>query len=129
MCNSFPGLCKLLVQVMWIGAPGVHKGRIQTELWYLPHGKEAKYEPFLRGHCCCSLTQSCPALCDPMDCSTTGFPVFHYLMEFAQIHVHCVGDAIQPSHLLSPPSPLPSIFLSIRVFSSESVLCIRWPKY
>ena len=43
-------------------------------------------------------------LCDPMDCSTPGFPVLHYLPEFAQIHVHGVSDAIQPSHPLSPPS-------------------------
>ena len=48
---------------------------------------------------------------------------------FAQTHVHQVGDAIQPSHLLSSPSPLPSIFPSIRVSSNESVLHIRWPKY
>ena len=46
------------------------------------------------------------ALCDPMDCSTPGFPVLHYLLEFAQTHVHWVSDAIQPSHpLLSPSSP------------------------
>ena len=76
-----------------------------------------------------SVVQSCMTLCDPMDCSTPGLPVHHQLLEFIQTHVHWVGDAIQPSHLLSPPSPLPSIFLSIRVFSSESVLCIRWPKY
>ena len=54
---------------------------------------------------CCSVAQSCPALCNPMDCSTPGFPVFHYLLEFAQTHVHWVGDAIQPSHPLSSPSP------------------------
>ena len=46
-----------------------------------------------------------------MDCSTTGFPVLHYLLEFAQLHVHCVGDAIQPPHLLLPPSP-PAFSLS-----------------
>ena len=62
-----------------------------------------------------------------MDCSIPGSSVFHYLLEFAQTHVHWVGDAIYPSHSLLPPSP--SIFPSIRVFSSESVLCIRWPKY
>ena len=45
-------------------------------------------------------------LCDPMDCSTPGFSVLHHLLGFAQTHVHWVGDAIQPSHLLSPPSPL-----------------------
>ena len=44
-------------------------------------------------------------LCDTMDCSTTGFPVLHYLLEFAQTHVHSVSDAIQPSHPLPPPSP------------------------
>ena len=64
-----------------------------------------------------------------MDCSTPGFPVHHQLLELAQTHVHRVSDAIQPSHPLSSPSPLPSIFPSIRVFSNESVLNIRWPKY
>ena len=51
------------------------------------------------------VAQSCPILCNPMDCSTPGFPVLHYLPEFAQIHVHCISDAIQPSHPLSPSSP------------------------
>ena len=55
--------------------------------------------------------------------------VHHQLPELAQTHVHQVGDAIQPSHPLSPPSPPASIFPSIMVFSNESVLCIRWPKY
>ena len=52
-----------------------------------------------------SVAQSCPTLCDPMDCSTPGFPVHHQLPEFTQTQVHRVGDAIQPSHPLSPPSP------------------------
>ena len=56
-------------------------------------------------------------LCNPMNCSTPGFPVLHYLPEFAQTHVHQVSDAIQPSRLLSPPFLLPSVFPSIRVFS------------
>ena len=60
-----------------------------------------------------------------MKCSTLGFPVHHQLPEVFQTHVHWVSDAIQPSHPLSSPSPLPSI----RVFSSESVLWIRWSKY
>ena len=51
-------------------------------------------------------TQLCLTLCDPMDCSTPGFPVFHQVLEFAQTHVHWVSDAIQPSHPLSSPSPL-----------------------
>ena len=58
-----------------------------------------------------------------------GFPVHHQLPEFTQTHVHQVGDAIQPSHPLSSPSLVFSIFLSIRVFSNESVICLRWPKY
>ena len=72
---------------------------------------------------------SCVRLCDLMDCSTPGFPVLHHLLEFAQIHVHWVSDSIQPSHPLSSPSP-PAFNLSQhQVFSNESVLCIRWPKY
>ena len=74
-----------------------------------------------------SVAQSCLTLCDPMDCSMPGFPVHHKLPELAQTHVCRVGDAIQPSHHLSSLRFLPSIFLSIGVFSSESVLC--WPKY
>ena len=62
-----------------------------------------------------------------MDCSTPGLPV-HQLREFTQTHVHWVGDAIQPSHLLSSPLLLPSIFPSITVFSNELVLRIRGPK-
>ena len=52
-----------------------------------------------------SVTQSCPTLCDPMNCSTPGLPVHHQLPEFTQTHVHQVSDAIQPSHPLSSPSP------------------------
>ena len=51
-----------------------------------------------------SVSQSCPTLCDPMDCSTPGFPVHHQLLELAQTQVHRVSDAIQPSHPLSSPS-------------------------
>ena len=58
------------------------------------------------GCCCCySVAQSCLILCDPMDCSTPGFPVHHQLLEFTQTHVHSVSDAIQPSHPLLPSSP------------------------
>ena len=56
----------------------------------------------------CSVTKSCPTLCDPMDCSMPGFPVLHYLPEFAQAHVHWVSDDIQPSYPLSSPS-LPAL--------------------
>ena len=72
-----------------------------------------------------SVAQSCPTLCDPVNCSMPGFPVLHCLLEFAHTHVHWVCDVIQPSH----PLLLHSIFPRIRVFSRESVLHIRWPKY
>ena len=68
----------------------------------------------------------CLTLCSPMDCSMQGFPVLHCLLEFAHTHVHWVCDVIQPSH---PLLLLHSIFPRIRVFSRESVLHIRWPKY
>ena len=55
--------------------------------------------------CCCSVANWCPIICDPMNCSTLVFPVLPYFPEFAQTHVHWVGDAIQPSHPLSSPSP------------------------
>ena len=76
-----------------------------------------------------SVTQLCLTLCDPTDCSRPGSPVHHQLLEFTQTHVHQVGDAIQPSHPLSCLLLLPSIFPSIRVFSNESVLHVRWSKY
>ena len=64
-----------------------------------------------------------------MNCSMPGFPVLHYLPEFAQTHVHWFDDAIQPSHPLLALLFLSSIFLSIKVFSSELALCIRWSNY
>ena len=76
-----------------------------------------------------SVTQSCLTHCDPMNCSTPGLPVHHQLPELTQTHVHRVSDAIQPSHPLSSPSLLPPSPPSIRVFSSESALRMRWPKY
>ena len=77
-----------------------------------------------------SVTQSCLTICDPMNRSTPGLPVHHQLPEFTQTHVHRVGDAIQPSHSLSSPSPPAPIPPSIRVFSNKSTLRrVRWPKY
>ena len=73
--------------------------------------------------------QLCLTFCDPMNCSMPGFPVYHQLPELAQTPVQWTGDAIQPSHPLSPPSPPAFNFPSIRVFSNESVLRNRWPKY
>ena len=75
-----------------------------------------------------SVAQSCPILCDPMDCSTLGLPVHHQLLEFTQTHVHHAGDAIQPSNPLSSPSPAFNLSQH-QIFSNESVFLIRWPKY
>ena len=97
----------------------------------------------------CSVTQSSLTVCNPTDCSTPGFPVHHQLLEFAQTHVHWVGDSILPSHPLSSPSP-PAFNLSqdqglfqwvcsfsvnqvffwqwVRSFSMSQFF-IRWPKY
>ena len=75
------------------------------------------------------VAQSCLTLCDPMDYSMPGSPVHHQLLELAQTHVHPVGDATNPLILCRPLLLLPSIFPSIRIFSIESLLHIRWPKY
>ena len=77
-----------------------------------------------------SVTQSVMSLCDTMDCSMPGHLVHRQLLKFTQTHVSWVRDAIQPPHPLSRPLLcLPSIFPSISVFSNESVLHIKWPKY
>ena len=65
---------------------------------------------------CCSVAKSCPTLCNPINYSRPDFPVLHCLLEFAQIHVHWVSDAIQPSYSLFPLLLLPSVFPSIRVW-------------
>ena len=78
--------------------------------------------------CCCSVIKSCATLCDPMDCSIPGSSVFHYLLEFAQIHIHWVSDTISSSASLFS-FYLQSFLVSIRIFSNESSHCIRWPKY
>ena len=77
---------------------------------------------------CRSVTKSCPTPCNPMDCSTSGFFVLHYLLDFAP--THSTESVMLPNHLIfcQPFLLLLSIFPSIRVFSIESVLHIRWPK-
>ena len=65
---------------------------------------------------CCSLAQWCPTFCDPTDCRRSGFPVLHYLPEFAQTHVHWVNDPIPPSHPLSPHSPTLNLFTALGSF-------------
>jgi len=80
-----------------------------------------------------SVTQSCPTLCDPVNCSTPGFPVHHQLPCPTPILLKLMSiESVMPSNHITFSHPLllpPSIFPSIRVFSSESVLHIRWPKY
>ena len=76
-----------------------------------------------------SVAQSCQTLCDPMDCSIPGFPVYHQLLSLLKLM--SIESVMPSNHLIlcHPLLLLLSIFPSIRVFSSESVLCIRWPKY
>ena len=87
--------------------PGIYQPRwhLGWRKWLRVQGKEAQ-ENLRRGLVQFrSVAQSCPTLCDPMDCNTPGFPAHHQLAEFTKSHVHRVSDAIQPSHPLSFPSP------------------------
>ena len=78
---------------------------------------------------CCSVTESCPTFCGHLNCSMPGFPVLHYFLEFAQ--TMSIGLVVPSNHfiLYHPLFLLPSIFPSLRMFSNESVLHIRWPEY
>ena len=77
--------------------------------------------------CCCPVATSCQTLCNSMDCSTPGLPVPHHFCEFAQVHVHCISDAIQPSHPLMPSSPSAlNLAQHHRLFQRPSIH-IRWP--
>ena len=83
---------------------------------------------YLYHNCCCSVTKSCPTLFDPMNCSTPGFPVFD--ISWSLLKLMSIGSVMLSNHLIlcCPLLLLPSVFPSIRVFSSESALHIRWPK-
>ena len=89
----------------WVSSRSVSpsKSRPQSPPRSLP--TYSLWQIYANSDCCCSVAKLCPTLCDPVDCSTPGFPVLHYLLESTQTHVHRVGDAIQPSHPLSSPSP------------------------
>ena len=82
-----------------------------------------------RSCCCCLVAKSCSTLCNPMNCRKPGLPVLHNFPEFAQLM--SIELVMSSNHLIlcHPLLLLPSIFLSIRVYSNESALCIRWPKY
>ena len=100
---------------------GSVKGRVSTVLqeiratlqlqFFISGPDESLDQPYEAFCCCCSAAQSCPILCDPMDCSTSGLPVHHQLLEFTKTHIHRAGDAIQSSHPLSSPSS-PALKLS-----------------
>ena len=97
------GVCSLLLLQGTFPTQGSNPG--------LLHCRQFLYQLSHQGSLKCvrvqftSVAQSCPTLCDPMNCSTPGLPVHHQLPEFTQTHVHRVGDAIQPSHPMSSPSP------------------------
>ena len=79
-------------------------------------------------HYCCSVTESCPTVCNSLDCSTPGFLVLHYLPEVAQTYILWVNDAIQPSHPVAPFSSCPQSFPASESYPVESALCIKWWK-
>ena len=93
---------------MWKRKCSKHDNSVSLYLWGGCRKTKQKRD-LVQSLCCChcSVTESCPALCDSMDCSMPGFPVLHHFPEFVQTHVHWVSDAIQPSHPLPPPSPPP----------------------
>ena len=78
---------------------------------------------------CSSVTQSCPTLCDPMDCSMPDFPVLHHLPEIAQTQVHWFDDAIQPAHPVIPFSSCLQSFPALGSFPMSQLFTIKWPKY
>ena len=89
--------------VLWY-VPGNFKDELACLLFYRWGNRDYLPRAICLCCCCCSVAKLCPTLCDPMDYSTPGFPVLHYLPEFAQTHVHWVSDPIQPSHPRPPPS-------------------------
>ena len=110
----------------------VHKRSEQKSTWVLAFIEFIIWEGWWTEIMNTSVQFSCSFMSSsfrPHGLQHTRPPVHHQLPEFTQTHVHPVGDAIQTFHLCRPLLLLPSIFPHIRVFSNESVLCIRWPKY
>ena len=112
----------------WVNCIVVVQSVMSNSFW--PHGLHTHtHTPRVN---CIIVVQSCPTLFDPMDCSMPDFPVLHNLPKLAQTHVSWVSEAIHcPSSeaVLCPPLLLSSVFPSIREFSNESALHLRWPKY
>ena len=107
VCGIFYGSSSKIIQMgLAVGFPN------SIFEYKLQRGKLVHYSvPNISWLICCSVLLSCPTLCNLMDCSMLAFPVLHDLLEFAQTHMPSVGDAIQPSHSLPPPSP-PALNLS-----------------
>jgi len=118
--------------VTWVGNRGYNCYVAPTfrGTWValVPSASRRCYAAKLLLHCCCPLTKSRLTLCDPMDCSTPDFPVPQHLPEFAQVPVHCIGDAIQPSHLVSPSSSAFDLSWHQGLFQWIT-LHIMWPNY
>ena len=121
ICWSPPAFTQWTQGAHWVTALSSLNGGNSTEKEDNVYSEDCCY--------CCSVTKLCPTLHDPIYCSTPAFPICHHLPEFAQVHVHWIGAAIQPSHPLLPASP-PALNLSQhQIFSNESPVCIWWPKY
>ena len=87
------------------------------------------YLLLIKSYCCCSVTKFCPTRCDPLNCTTPGFPVLHHLPELLKL---LSTESMMPSNhliLCRPVLLLPSVFLTIRIFANESTVPIRSPKY
>ena len=135
ICGGLQSQVKLVLVALWIT---IHERQIMLMDWLfsalesrnsLKGQKCHSFSSRLRPHRpFSSVAQSCPTLHNPTDCSTPGAPVHHQLLEFTQTHPYWVGDASNYL-ILRHPLLLPSIFPSIRVFSNESALHMRWPKY
>ena len=121
--QSCPTLCDPM-DCKTSGFPGAAEGNMLSEVSQTQK-EEYKYKLSVQFS---SVAQLCPTFCNPMNRSTPGLPVHHQLPEFTQTHIHQVGDAIQTSILCRPLFLLLPIPPSIRVFSNESALCMRWPK-
>ena len=106
-----------------MGTYCVAQGTLLSVMW------QPGWEVSVLGNQFSSVAQSCPTLCDPMDCSTPGLPVYHQFPEMLKLM--SIESVMPSNHLIlcCPLLLLPSIFPSVMVFSSESVVCIRWPEY
>ena len=121
-------LCNIIIKGRCFGAPMWFGCALHYS--FSPSPQQLSWGGKTKVFCCfCSVAKLCPTLCDPVGCSLPGSPVLHCLPEFAKIPVHRVGVLTNFLILCWPLFHLLSIFPSDRLFSNESALCIRWPKY